>query len=69
VNHYFNIRTGTSPQYADPGSYIWQPKMSETQVQDFNNVQATQDATLFPTDLNGHSRNTSSVTVGAYEPS
>jgi hypothetical protein len=69
VNHYFNIRTGTSPQYADPGSFIWQPKSSETQVQNFINTQATQAATLFPADLNGHSRNTSSVTVGAYEPS
>jgi hypothetical protein len=69
VNHYFNVRTGTSPQYADPGSYIWQPKNSETQVQGFNNAQATQDATLFSNDLNGHLRNKISVTVGAYEPS
>jgi hypothetical protein len=69
VNHYINVRTSSDSQldYESPGTYYFQPKVSETRVKGFVHVKATQDATRFPFDLNAVSRNTASIMAGAYE--
>jgi len=64
---YSNVRTGSSLNFKDPASYDFEINTGETAVKNFTATQATVDASKFTTDLNGNSRNTISVTAGAYE--
>ncbi len=64
---YSNVRTGSSLNFKDPASYNFEINTGETAVKNFTATQATVDASKFTTDLNGNSRNTISVTAGAYE--
>ena len=63
-----DIRTGgTSVSFKDPEKYDFELYNGETKVKGFVNTQATLDAGKFPFDLNNTARNTTSVSVGAYE--
>ncbi len=65
-----DIRTGTSSvAFKDPNKYDFQLYPGEIKVKNFVNSQATIDAGKFPFDLNGPGspRNTTSVSIGAYE--
>lgn len=66
---YINVRTGSSLNYKNKASYDFSLPLSETQVKGYTSTQAQIDALKFPNDINGPTspRNTSSVTVGAYE--
>ncbi|MBL7922436.1 MAG: hypothetical protein JNJ40_19120 [Bacteroidia bacterium] len=68
VNKFKNdIRKGSgSLAFVDYGVYDFHAP-NETRTKNFVNPDATTDAQKFPFDLDGTSRNTSSVTVGAYE--
>ncbi len=66
---FVDIRTGTSLNYTDAGSYNFEPLASETQHRNFAGPNAAVDATKFPLDINNSSRSTStgSITAGAYK--
>ncbi len=64
---YINVKTGGSLNYRNKGAYDFTLPLSETQAQNFSHPKATADATKFLLDLKGAARNTTSVTVGAYE--
>lgn len=67
ANRYINVRKDkTSLSYEDIDKYDFRPK-DEERVLGFVHPKATTDAALFPKDIEGTSRNTVSVTVGAYE--
>lgn len=67
ANRYVNIRKGsTSLKYKDIIQYNLEPD-NEDQIKGFVHPKASSDAALVPTDIKGTSRNTSSVTAGAYE--
>ncbi len=67
-NRYFNCMkwNGSDLDYEDPGNYYFKTKPSQAAVKNFVSTQATSNAILFPTDIEGAVRNQVSVTVGAY---
>ena len=67
TNKYKSVRTGSSLNYHNTGTYDFSLPTSETQVQGFTSGRAQTDAAKFPFDINNHARNTNSVTAGAYE--
>jgi hypothetical protein len=67
ANKYFNIRTGADLDYKDKDHYDFEPKSTELRVKGFLGAQATADANKFFSDIKNVSRNTTSITVGAYE--
>lgn len=67
ATNYVNIRTGaTSIDFTDVSKYNFQAP-NDTRIRGFVHPDATTTAAKFPFDLNAVSRNTASVTVGAYE--
>ena len=67
ANNYVNIKTGSSSlAFTDYGTYNFQAP-NENRTRGFVHPDAILNATKFPLDLNGVSRNTTSVTIGAFE--
>jgi hypothetical protein len=62
---FIDIRKGSSLDYKDKALYNFELTNYEP-VKNFTATQATIDAGKFPSDINAASRNTSSVTAGAY---
>ena len=62
-----NIKTGSSSlAFTDYGTYNFQAP-NENRTRGFVHPDAILNSTKFPLDLNGVSRNTTSVTIGAFE--
>jgi len=66
-NRFIDVRQGSELDYESKGAYNFQPKSSELAIKGFTVAKCTTDAAKFPLDIKGTARNTSSVTVGAYE--
>lgn len=67
ANQFINIKkASTSLKYKDTEKYDFEPD-NETLHKGFVHPKASTDAALVPTDIMGISRNTSSITAGAYE--
>jgi hypothetical protein len=69
-NIFINDRKGNLDdvlRYTDISTYNFDPLASENRITNFTGTLATQDAMAIPTDITGKTRNTSSVTAGAYE--
>jgi hypothetical protein len=64
---WINVRTGGGLLFVDKENYDWHTKPEETQVKNFVHAQATADASKHTSDLDGGTRNTMSVTAGAYQ--
>lgn len=67
LTNYVNIRTGNTLSYESPGTYNWEPKSDETQVKNFNHLQATTDANKFLFDILLEPRDPINVSAGAYQ--
>lgn len=67
ANRFVNIRKdNTSLNYKDPTTYDFRTD-NENRHKGFVHADASADAALFPKDIEGTTRNTASVTAGAYE--
>lgn len=70
ASHFVSIVKGdknSKLDYKDVATYNFEPKSTETRVKNFVSLSAQADAKLVPQDINGLNRNTTNVTVGAYE--
>lgn len=68
--HYFNNKSASASdplKYKDADTYDFSPAAEEKRIGGFVHPYATQDALNAGPDINGKTRNTSSVTAGAYE--
>jgi hypothetical protein len=54
-------------KYKDIVAYNFEPASDETRIRNFTHPNATLDAMAVPLDINQKARNTSEITVGAYE--
>lgn len=68
-NRFLNYKTisGDEINYEDRGKYNFKPYVTEGRVKGFVNPKATADASTFSLDISGQARNTSTITVGAYQ--
>jgi hypothetical protein len=67
-NVYINCRKKSEElDYEDAGAYYFKPKTSQGEAKNFVHPKASQDALRVPFDIELKSRNTASVTAGAYE--
>ena len=62
-----NRKIDSEMNYMDRATYNFKPKDSEVKVKGFTDLKATQDAAKVANDIEGSARNTSTVTVGAYQ--
>lgn len=70
TTNYFNNRFGGKDDvlaYKDIATYNFEPAANEVRYKNFVSTKATTDANKFKKDINGNTRNVSSVTAGAYE--
>lgn len=70
TTHYYNNKNASSSEplkYKDADTYDFSPATEEKRIGGFVHPFATQDALNVGTDVNGKTRNTSTVTAGAYE--
>ncbi|MEO6303942.1 MAG: hypothetical protein ABIP51_12300 [Bacteroidia bacterium] len=66
VNKYINVSKGDGLDFKDYGKYNLEVHATDSQIRGFTDPKALIDVQKFPFDLNNIARNTTSVTVGAY---
>jgi hypothetical protein len=70
ATHFINNKAGSKDDvldYKDVPAYNFEPKPGETRIKNFVHPLASSAAAAFPKDIVGQTRNTTSVTAGAYQ--